>query len=165
MEVLRGAIVSVRDIAYGLRPPALDQLGLVKALKNLCMETGNRYSFDIDFFSTGIEDISLDFDAEINIYRMVQEAVRNIARHAEADKAVIRLIRSHPNILIRIEDNGKGFVLKDRILRSDSEKLMGLRSMEERSHLFGGTMEIQSRLGTGTRIVFKVPLENARRQV
>ncbi|MCJ2165198.1 PAS domain S-box protein [Pseudodesulfovibrio sp. S3] len=164
MHVLRGAIASVRDIAYGLRPPALDQLGLVKALENLCTEAGSRHSFDVDFFSTGIQDIALDFDTEINIYRMVQEAVRNIARHARAKTATIRLVKSHPDILIRIEDNGQGFLVQERLTTSDSEKRMGLRSMEERARLIGGSMEIQSLPGTGTRIIFKVPIDSARRQ-
>jgi PAS domain S-box-containing protein len=162
-DILRRTIASVREIAYGLRPPALDQLGLVQALTNLCHDSGNRYGFDVDFFSTGIENISLDFDVEINLYRMVQEAVRNICRHAGATKAVIRLVKSHPDILIRIEDNGSGFPMEESMVRADAEKRMGLRSMEERARLIGGSMEIQTLTGTGTRILFKVPVESARR--
>jgi PAS domain S-box-containing protein len=162
-EILRRTIASVREIAYGLRPPALDQLGLVQALTNLCQDAGNRYGFDVDFFSTGIENISLDFDVEINLYRMVQEAVRNICRHAGATKAVIRLVKSHPDILIRIEDNGSGFPMRESLARADADKRMGLRSMEERARLIGGSMEIQTLTGTGTRILFKVPVESARR--
>lgn len=162
-EILRHSIASVREIAYGLRPPALDQLGLVQALDNLCHEAGSRYGFDVDFFSTGIENISLDFDVEINLYRMVQEAVRNICRHARATRAVIRLVKSHPDILIRIEDNGRGFFMKESLAKADADKRMGLRSMEERARLIGGSMEIQTLTGTGTRILFKVPIESARR--
>ncbi|EGB15367.1 PAS/PAC sensor signal transduction histidine kinase [Pseudodesulfovibrio mercurii] len=161
-NVLRNTIASVREIAYGLRPPALDQLGLVQALTNLCHDAGSRYGFDVDFFSTGIENISLDFDVEINLYRMVQEAVRNICRHAGATKAVIRLVKSHPDILIRIEDNGRGFP-EDGPARTDPGKRMGLQSMEERARLIGGSLEIQTLTGTGTRILFKVPIESARR--
>ena len=162
-DILRGTIASVREIAYGLRPPALDQLGLVQALTNLCHESGKRYGFEVDFFSTGIENISLDFDVEINLYRMVQEAVRNICRHARATKATVRLVKSHPDILIRIEDNGCGFLFQESLARADAEKRMGLRSMEERTRLIGGSMEIQTLTGTGTRILFKVPIESARR--
>jgi len=161
--ILRRTIASVREIAYGLRPPALDQLGLVQALTNLCHDAGNRYGFEVDFFSTGIENISLDFDVEINLYRMVQEAVRNICRHAGATKAVIRLVKSHPDILIRIEDNGSGFPMEESLTRADAEKRMGLRSMEERARLIGGSMTVQTLTGTGTRILFKVPIESARR--
>jgi PAS domain S-box-containing protein len=162
-DVLRNTIASVREIAYGLRPPALDQLGLVQALTNLCSDAGSRYGFDVDFFATGIDNISLDFDVEINLYRMVQEAVRNICRHAGATKAVVRLVKSHPDILIRIEDNGSGFPVQESLAKADAEKRMGLRSMEERARLIGGSMEIQTLTGTGTRILFKVPVESARR--
>lgn len=162
-DVLRGSIASVREIAYGLRPPALDQLGLVRALENLSQDAGTRYGFEVDFFSSGIDNISLDFNVEINLYRMVQEAVRNICRHARASKATVRLIKSHPDILIRIEDNGVGFPMEESLAKADHDKRMGLRSMEERTRLIGGAMDIQSLPGTGTRVVFKVPFENARR--
>lgn len=163
-DILRKAIASVRDIAYGLRPPALDQLGLVSALENLCQEVGTKHGFEVDFFATGIEDIPMDFDAEINIYRMVQEAVRNISKHADATKGIVRIVKSHPDILIRVEDNGQGFDMEQRMTESAAEKRMGVRSMEERARLIGGTMDIQSLPGTGTRVIFKVPIENARRQ-
>lgn len=163
-DILHRAIASVRDIAYGLRPPALEQLGVVCALKNLCEDVASKHCYNVDFFATGIEDIPMDFDAELNIYRMVQEAVRNISRHAEASKATIRMVKSHPVILIRIEDNGRGFDRDERLKKAISEKRMGVRSMEERARLIGGTMEIQSLPGTGTRVLFKIPIENARRR-
>ncbi|WP_319541527.1 PAS domain S-box protein [uncultured Pseudodesulfovibrio sp.] len=161
-DILKKAIASVRDIAYGLRPPALAQLGLVKSLQNLCLEEGNKHGFIVDFVATGIENIFLDFDSEINIYRMVQEAVRNIVRHAQADSVTVRLVKSHPDIFIRIEDNGKGFMVQERKSIALTEKRMGLRSMEERARLIGGSMEIQSLVGTGTRILFRLPTHNSR---
>ena len=161
--ILRKSIASVRDIAYGLRPPALDQVGLVSALQNLCLESGNKNGFLVDFVSTGIEDLALDFDTEINIYRIVQEAFRNIARHAQANRATIRLVKSHPDILIRIEDNGQGFEVQKRTTKALAEKRMGLRSMEERARLIGGSMEIKSLVGTGTRVVFRLPTQHPRR--
>jgi len=163
-DILHKAIASVRDIAYGLRPPALEQLGLVGALKNLCKDVASKHSCNVDFFATGIEYIPMDFDAEINIYRMIQEAMRNISRHAEASKATIRMVTSHPDILIRIEDNGRGFDHSRRLEEAAAEKRMGVRSMEERARLIGGTLEIQSLPGTGTRVLFKIPIETARRR-
>lgn len=162
-DILKEVVASVRDIAYGLRPPALDQLGLVKSLQHLCLEAGNKHGFAVDFVATGVEDISLDFDSEINIYRMIQEAVRNIVRHAHANKATIRLVKSHPDIFIRIEDNGQGFNVLERQAKTLTEKRMGLRSMEERARLVGGSMEIQSLVGTGTRIIFRLPTHHSRR--
>lgn len=163
-DIVRGAIGSVRTIAYGLRPPALDQLGLPRAIKQYCDEIADRCGVDIDFFATGIENATLDFDTEINIYRMIQEALNNMAKHAEAERASVRLVRSHPDLLIRIEDNGGGFEVGKRMSEAVEEKRMGLKSMEERARLIGGSMEVQSLVGTGTRIIFKIPLADARRQ-
>jgi PAS domain S-box-containing protein len=162
-EVVRGAIAAVREIAYGLRPPALDQLGLVRALENHCAETAARTGIAISFQAVGTEDMTLGFDAEINVYRMVQEALNNTTRHARASRASVRLVRSHPELLVRVEDNGRGFDTKTRLAEALSQNRMGLRSMEERARLIGGTMEIQSLMGTGTRIIFRIPLDTSKR--
>ena len=163
-NILRGAIASVRDIAYGLSPPALGQLGLARALENHCQDICGRAGISVDFYAAGIENINMNFDTEINIYRMVQEAITNMVKHAHASKATVRLVKSHPDILIRIEDNGQGFEVVKRMAEGIEEKRMGLRSMEERARLIGGSMEIQSLAGTGTRIIFKIPIDNARRR-
>lgn len=163
-KVVKKAIAAVRDIAYGLRPPALDQLGLTRALDNYCQEQARRTGVLVDFFSTGIEGGTLDSDSEINIYRMVQEALNNVTKHAQASKVTVRMVKSHPDIILRIEDNGRGFDVKTRLPKAASEKRMGIRSMEERARLIGGNLEIQSLVGKGTRIIFTVPLEQARRR-
>lgn len=163
-SIVRGAIAAVRDIAYGLRPPALDQLGLSQALERHCEDSSRRTGVDIDFSAVGIEDTILDFDTEINIYRMVQEALNNVGKHAEASKASVRLVRSHPDLIIRISDNGCGFNVDGRSSDALEERHMGLRSMEERARLLGGTAEIQSLIGSGTRVIFKIPIANARRE-
>ncbi len=162
-RVVKKAIAAVRDIAYGLRPPALDQLGLTRALENHCQEIAGRTGVLIDFFSTGIESGTMDPDTEINVYRMLQEALNNVAKHAQASKVTVRMVRSHPDIILRIEDNGRGFDVARRLAQAADEKRMGVRSMEERARLIGGSMEIQSLVGKGTRIIFTVPLEHARR--
>jgi PAS domain S-box-containing protein len=162
-EIIRGAIAAVRDISYGLRPPALDQLGLMLAMENHCAETARRTGIDISFQAVGMDGVTLDFDTEINLYRMVQEALNNTAKHAGATRATVRLVKSHPDLLIRIEDNGRGFDVDRRMAESVTEKRMGLRSMEERARLISGIMEIQAQVGTGTRIIFRIPLETARR--
>ncbi|QJB58365.1 PAS domain S-box protein [Pseudodesulfovibrio sp. zrk46] len=163
-DIVQGAVQSVRDIAYGLRPPALDQLGLTLALERHCADVSRRSGVDVDFFTAGMENLTFDFDTEINIYRMIQEALGNVARHAEASKVAVRMVKSHPDLLIRIADNGKGFDVDERLEQVAEERRMGLRSMEERARLVGGSMEIESRLGTGTRIIFKIPTIGARRQ-
>jgi len=163
-EVVQGAVQAVRDIAYGLRPPALDQLGLIRALERHCEDASRRLGVEIDFFTAGMGNLSLDFDAEINIYRMIQEALNNVGKHAAASKVDVRMVRSHPDLLVRISDDGRGFDISERMEQAADERRMGLRSMEERARLIGGSMEIQSLLGTGTRIIFRIPTTDARRQ-
>jgi len=163
-SIVRNSVAAVRDIAYGLRPPALDQLGLTMALERHCEEVSSRSGVDIDFSAVGIEKIKLDFDTEINVYRMVQESLTNMSKHAGADRASVRLVGSHPDLLIRVNDNGQGFDVDERVAQSVDERRMGLKSMEERARLVGGSMEIQSRVGSGTRIIFKVPITTARRR-
>jgi signal transduction histidine kinase len=111
----------------------------------------------VDFYSAGMKDLQLDFDTEINLYRLIQEGLNNIKKHAQAGHVVIRLVASSPNIILRIEDNGKGFDVERRLARSLKEKRMGLSSMEERVSLLEGKMNIRSRPSKGTKILIEVP--------
>ena len=111
----------------------------------------------------GLDKGKLDFDTEIAIYRLIQEGLTNIKKHADATRASVRLVSSHPNILLRIEDNGKGFKVKKRLDVTLKEKRMGLWSMEQRSALLDGKMEINSRPGHGTKIQVEIPWKERRR--
>ena len=91
------------------------------------------------------------------LYRLAQEGLNNIRKHADAEQATVTLVGSFPNIILRIEDNGKGFDVKARELALCNEKRMGLRSMKERVNLLGGQMTIQSRLMQGTKVFIKIP--------
>ncbi len=161
-KVVRGAVASVRHIAYGLRPPVLDQLGLSRTLKQLCNETAGRTPMDVVFSAVGIENIKLSLDTEIHIYRMIQEALNNVCKHASASNCSVRLIGSHPDLLVRVADNGSGFDVEQRRTEVVDEKRMGLKSMEERARIIGATMDIRSKNGIGTRITFRVPIKDAR---
>ncbi|HQQ00126.1 MAG TPA: PAS domain S-box protein [bacterium] len=156
-SVLQNAIMSVRDLCYNLRPAGLDQLGLSKTVFNYCEEFKEKTGIAVDFHCAGMEDITLDFDTEINLYRLVQEALNNVKNHAEATHVTIRLAVSVPTILLRIEDNGKGFDVQQRMISALAERRMGLRSMEERASLLRGTFEVQSQVGAGTTILITVP--------
>lgn len=159
--VLSESISSVRDIAYNLRPPNLDQMGLIRTIAQYCDDFAEKSSILVDFFSAGMEPVNLDFDMEINLYRLIQEALNNIKKHSEASNVVVRIVASSPDIIVRIEDNGKGFEVEKRMYDALQEKRMGLKSMEERVSLLGGTMDIKSRLNEGTKIVIKVKNMNA----
>ena len=111
----------------------------------------------VQFRAAGIEKLKLDVDVQINLYRMLQEGLNNIDKHAEATEAAVKLTAAHPSILLRIEDNGKGFDVEKRAREIDSEKRMGLRSLQERTELLGGIMIVTSTPGRGTRILIKFP--------
>jgi PAS domain S-box-containing protein len=155
-QILQRVISAVRDLAYDQHPPGLDQLGLVQAVFQYCESHSEQNGLRVDFHSAGMDDLKLDFDTEINLYRLIQEALTNISKHADASRATVRLVATHPNIILRIEDNGKGFDVEGRLLAALDEKRMGLQGMEERVNLLNGKLRIQSRLGEGTRIFVEV---------
>jgi len=160
---LARAINTIRDLSYDLQPPALTEMGLVKALEMYCEEFSGHFGVKVDFQTAGLNFFKLAPDTEIHLYRLVQEGLNNIRKHADCDQAVVRLLGVFPNIILRIEDNGKGFDVKARELSLGNEKRMGLRSMKERTHLLGGEMTIQSRPMQGTKVVIKIPCQEQNR--
>ena len=158
-DILQRSIAAVRDMAYDLRPPGLDQLGLVKTLYLYCEDFSKSNSVEIDFAAAGMDELNLEYETQINIYRLIQEALNNTKRHAEANQVTIRLVASSPDIVIRIKDNGKGFDVNDRRKKALKEKRMGLQSMVERVRLLQGKINIQSRPNKGTYILIEIPLK------
>jgi PAS domain S-box-containing protein len=156
-KILQDSITAVRDLSYDLHPPGMDQLGLVRTVYQYCEDFSEKNKVSVDFYTAGMKNLKLDFDTEINLYRLIQEGLNNIKKHAEASRVVIRLVASSPSIILRIEDNGKGFDVKRRLTRSFKEKRLGLWSMEERASLLGGTISIKSQPSGGTRVFVEVP--------
>lgn len=156
-KILQDSISAVRDLSYDLHPPGMDQLGLVRTVYQYCEDFSEKNNVSVDFYTAGMKDLKLDFDTEINLYRLIQEGLNNIKKHAEAGHVIIRLVASSPNIILRIEDNGQGFDVARRLARSLKEKRLGLSSMQERVSLLEGTMSIKSRPSKGTRIFIEVP--------
>ena len=150
-------IIAVRDLSYDLRPPGLDEMGLVAEIEIYCKEFSEKTGLEIDFQSAGVRKLIFDSNSEIHFYRLVQEGLNNICKHAHATRATIKMVGAFPNIILRIEDDGKGFDVKARELALDKEKRLGLRSMKERVNLLQGQMTIHSRLMEGTKIFIKLP--------
>lgn len=155
VELLDKAIGEVRTIAYGLRPPELDQMGFVQAVSQCCKEFSDITQIFLDFEAHGVDNIKLSPVAEVNLYRVLQEALNNIQQHAEASKVRVRFVGSFPCVILRVEDNGRGFDTDQAQDAADGH--MGLRNMEERMRLLGGTMRVRSAPGAGTQLVFEVP--------
>jgi len=156
---LQGAINTVRDISYDLRPPVLADMGIAEALKIYCEEFSKKNGVEIDFQSAGLQSFHLNSNIEIHLYRLVQEGLNNIRKHANAAQVNIMLMGASPNIILTIEDNGQGFDVKTRELALGNEKRMGLRSMKERVNLLGGQITINSRSMQGTKILIKIPFK------
>ncbi len=152
-------IIAVRDLSYDLRPPGIDEMGLVTAIEIYCEEFSEKSGLKVEFQSAGMHKLDLDDDIKIHLYRLIQEGLNNIQKHADADGAIIKLVGASPNIILRVKDNGKGFDVRERELALGKEKRMGLRSMKERVNLLGGEITIQSRLMKGTNIFIKLPFK------
>jgi PAS domain S-box-containing protein len=156
-KILKRSISALRNFAYDLHPPGLEQLGLVRTVYQYCEEFAEKNKININFFAAGMDVLVIPFDTEINLYRLIQEALWNIKKHADASSVTLKMVASFPYIILRIEDDGKGFDIKDRMVSAIKEKRMGLRSMEERVSLLNGKMKIQSRPTEGTKICIEVP--------
>jgi PAS domain S-box-containing protein len=159
-RTLQESIKAVRDVSYDLRPPALDEMGLVETLVQYCNDFSENNGIKVDFHCAGMKNLPLDFDTEINLYRLTQESLTNIKKHADADQVIIKLVAAFPNIILRIEDNGKGFDVQKRLATLSEEKRMGIRSMEQRAKLLHGEMDIQSKLMLGTKISISFPYKD-----
>ncbi len=159
--IVNRTILTVRNLSYDLRPPGLKEIGLTETLLTYCDEFEEDTGIRVKFRSAGLKNKQMDPFLNINIYRLVQEGLNNIRRHADARRAVVRLIGAYPNVILRIEDDGKGFDVAARERAGFSEKRMGISSMRERVNLMMGQMTIQSRPGAGTRIVIRFPFRAA----
>jgi signal transduction histidine kinase len=154
-------IGSLRDLSYDLLPPALDQLGLAETAFRLCEDFGARHGLTVDCFADGMDAVHPGFTTSVNLYRVLQEALANARKHARASRVTVRLISSHPSIILRVQDDGQGFDPKTRLSEALAEKHMGLWSMRERVRLLGGRLSIRARPGKGTCILVEVPLAEA----
>jgi signal transduction histidine kinase len=147
---------NLRRIAYNLRPPALDRLGLNLALAGLCGQFESQTQIRTKY--KGLELPRLPSSHEITLYRLVQEALTNIAKHAEATEVQVWLDAQTGMLEIHVQDNGIGMIYNPLALNSDDQKGMGLTSMKERLNIIGGKLEVQSAPGNGTYLRARVLL-------
>lgn len=143
----------VRSVAHRLHSAVLDQLGLTPALKALCRETSVREGLEVVFRCKNLE-LTAEPAVGHCLYRVAQEAVRNVARHAGATAAVVSLKATAGGLRLRVLDRGRGFDLA----QTEPMRSLGLTSMEERVRLAGGSFRLVSRLGRGTMVQATVPV-------
>ena len=101
-RTLHKVLKSVRDLSYELRPPGLEELGLTQIMYQFCEDFSEKTGIRIEFLSAGMDNVRLKYAANINLYRLFQEALNNVRNHAEAGNVSIKLVSSYPNIILRI---------------------------------------------------------------
>lgn len=151
LEATIDAGIFVRKLSYELRPGILDDLGLVAALEWHCREFKNSSGVNAEFHSAR-EEIQLPREAAISIFRICQESLSNVARHADASKVGIEIEMNEGLILLSITDDGKGFDIQNA-----KNKMLGILSMRERASILGGQLRIYSAPGKGTTVLVTVP--------
>ncbi len=144
----------VRRTAHQLHPSMVEHLGLPAALRSLCKDFSKQEAMQVVYRQRG-QDGSIPPEVALCLYRVTQEALRNVARHSGARRATVSLVLGEMRILLSISDAGVGF--NPELARA--KKGLGLVSMEERARLVVGTLAIRSRPGDGTRVVIEVPIE------
>ncbi len=146
-------------LAWQLRPSVLDDLGLPMAINKFVQEWSVHFSIPAEFEQIGLKGKHLLSEVEINLYRIVQEALNNIAKHAKASNASVLLQRLDGTIRLIIEDDGIGFKPSEKAIITDDDRGMGLLGMKERAELIDGRIEIESSIGNGTTIYVRVPAQ------
>jgi PAS domain S-box-containing protein len=158
MHEIDRMIAEIRRLSYNLRPAALDDFGLVVALQMLCKEFEKVYRIGTKFHEGEPPGRIHDSAVDIAVYRIAQEALANVARHSGATAVSVRLSRDGDEIGLAVEDNGRGFDVDAIRGRNRAGRGLGLVGMRERSELLGGTFEVESGPGQGTRIRVRLPL-------
>lgn len=151
-EAIENNIKLIRNIAFNLRPPELSG-SLEKSIQYFLTDVEEKTQIRTTLHYLFQKDYPFEQDLEIMIYRLVYEAVNNSVKHSKATEIDVRIIPVYPNIIVRIEDNGIGFVYNN----IQTKEHMGLKGMEGRVKTMNGVMKIKSELGKGTVIIFTIP--------
>jgi len=156
-DVIASVLDDVRNLAVELRPPVLDELGLAAAMAKYVQTYQQRYGIDTTF-STNLsenDEESLDSQVALALYRIMQECLTNIAKHAEAKHATVHMDDRGSSVTLVIADDGKG-IQKEALRRAKEENRIGMYGMQERAELIGGTFSMIS-AGSGTTITITIP--------
>lgn len=146
----------ISKLINDLRPTLLDALGLVPAIRQYAETNLEPRGINVSLESKGIDE-RLPSEVEVGLFRVAQGAISNIARHSDAKNATISLERSASEVVLRVEDDGKGFDVGEITGVDESGRGAGLFGMKERVNLVGGTCAIESQPGQGTKVVVRVP--------
>ena len=152
-ELVGEATGNVRRLVYDLRPPVLDQLGLVPAVRQHCERFERESGIETELATATM--LSVPAAAEVTVFRVVQEALVNVQKHAQASHAMVRLERQGEWLLVRVADDGKGPSANGGTVAGT-----GLVSMRERAELLGGTLNLNCQPEGGTDLLARIPVRN-----
>ncbi|MEO8574958.1 MAG: PAS domain S-box protein, partial [Pyrinomonadaceae bacterium] len=158
-EIARRLDSDIDFLAWKFRPAVLDDIGIVAALDEFVKQWSAHSGIEAEFRSRGLGVERLDSDIETNYYRITQEALNNIQKHANAEKVNVLLEPRDGGSVLIIEDDGVGFDVNEHAAARNG---LGLTGMSERAALIGGTLEIESAQGEGTTVYINVPTSVAR---
>jgi signal transduction histidine kinase len=155
VELTSQALEEVRALAQALRPPALDVVGLSVTLQQLCRDMAARYQLSIAY--EGEELAGLPDSLSISFYRCLQEALSNVAKHAQARRVAVALAYDGEQVTLTVSDDGRGFDLPTVMASLGREGGLGLLGLQERFALLNGRLTLESEPGQGARLAATVP--------
>ncbi len=155
--IVERTLQTVRDLSHMLHPSVLDDLGLSAAVDLYIREFRRRHAIGVELTETGMDD-RLPREVETAAYRIVQEALTNVAKHARATTCRVSLARLERSLVVVVGDDGVGFE-RDRRGTGALRAGLGLVSMQERAMQLGGSLVVESARGQGTRVVVELPVE------
>ncbi len=157
-DVATGMLTEIQRMIHDLRPSLLDDLGLIQAITWLAETRLKVVGVQASLEVNGIER-RLATEVEMTVFRLAQEAINNVAKHAGAENVNILLDYGERFVALEVEDDGRGFDIDVAISAGNSTRTYGLLGMRERIDLLGGTLAIESRIGQGTRIRVEIPVQ------
>lgn len=161
-ECLDGVIGKIRCLSRELSPSMLEDLGLGAAFRGMLNDFRNHYTIKGNIDISHSIDYLVSHQDRIFIYRIFQEVMSNISKHAMARTVSVHIGNNDDNILFSIEDDGKGFDVAEVAVKDFSQQGLGLAIMRERARMIGGSIDIWSNKGEGTRISLSIPVQQRR---
>lgn len=154
MRTVDDSLQKMHEIVRALRPEVLDHLGLKEATEWQAQEFQTRSGIECRF-SVADEALLLDRDRSTAVFRVLQEALTNVARHAQATRVDIQLLEQDRQVVLQVHDNGKG--ISNAALANPAS--FGILGMRERALVFGGNVDLHSEQGKGTDVIAYIPME------
>lgn len=162
-QLVRENLKDVRKIIYDLRPMVLDDLGLIPALSRYIEDFKTRFNIDVKLVASP-KNIRLPNTLEVAIYRVIQEALQNVNKHAFAKRVLVKVDITKDKVQAFVRDDGKGFNIMEVFADKEREGY-GLLGMRERVELLGGNVHFYSQTGKGTEVAIEIPLQNSEGEV